>query len=186
MAKDWRGRGVLSQDSAPSLYVYSQRFAVPGSGTQQDRRGFMALGRVEDYSAKVVFRHEQTLAKPKADRLDLLRATRAHFEQLFMLYEDSGEIESALTTGTQTTPTIEVTDEYGVLNRVWRISDAAVIDSVCRQMSSVITALTWRRSGKGPPSVRSYSLAIAVPMARASAAHTSMASIVAKASLFLP
>ena len=132
--RDWRGQGVLSQDSAPSLYVYSQRFAVPGSGTQQDRRGFMALGRVEDYSAKVVFRHEQTLAKPKADRLDLLRATRAHFEQLFMLYEDSGEIESALTTGTQTTPTIEVTDEYGVLNRVWQVSDAAVIDSVCRQM----------------------------------------------------
>ena len=58
------------------------------------RRGFIALGRVEDYSEGVVHRHEQTLAKPKADRLELLRATRAHFGQLFMLYSDpAGEID---------------------------------------------------------------------------------------------
>ena len=44
-----------------------------------------------------MFRHEQTLAKPKADRLDLLRATRAHFGQLFMLYSDpAGEIDAVL------------------------------------------------------------------------------------------
>jgi uncharacterized protein (DUF1015 family) len=132
--RDWRAEGILRQDSAPSLYVYAQGFTVPGTSTQHERRGFIALGRIEDYSAKVVFRHEQTLAKPKADRLDLLRATRAHFEQLFMLYEDSGEIESTLATRTQTTPTIEVADEYGVLNRVWQISDAAVIDSVRSEM----------------------------------------------------
>ena len=53
-----------------------------------ERRGFIALGRIEDYSAGIVYRHEQTLAKPKADRLELLRATRAHFGQLFMLYSD--------------------------------------------------------------------------------------------------
>ena len=47
-----------------------------------------AAGEVEDYSAKVVHRHEQTLSKPKSDRLNLLRATRAHFGQIFMLYSD--------------------------------------------------------------------------------------------------
>src|SRR5277367_6462434 len=26
----WRSQGVLRQDSAPSLYVYSQRFTAPG------------------------------------------------------------------------------------------------------------------------------------------------------------
>src|ERR1700723_2614695 len=106
---DWRQRGILRQDSRPSLYVYSQRFAPPGSSTQWERRGFVALGRLEDYSASVVFRHEQTLAKPKADRLDLLRATRAHFGQIFMLYEDSGQVDSALAAGTQSTPVIELT-----------------------------------------------------------------------------
>jgi uncharacterized protein (DUF1015 family) len=93
---------------------------------------------VEDYSARVVFRHEQTLAKPKADRLDLLRATRAHFGQIFMLYEDSGEIDAALAAGTQSTPVsspvIDLTDEYQVVNRVWQVSDPVLIASVQKLM----------------------------------------------------
>ena len=64
------------------------RFTAPGSTAELERRGVIAVGRIEDYSAGVVFRHEQTLAKPKADRLELLRATQAHFGQLFMLYSD--------------------------------------------------------------------------------------------------
>jgi len=87
---------------------------------------------VEDYSAKVVFRHEQTLAKPKADRLDLLRATRTHYEQLFLLYEDSGEIDSLLSSTGR--PIIDVEDEYEVTHRVWQVSDPAVIRSVQEKM----------------------------------------------------
>lgn len=95
--QDWRREGVFLQDATPSIYLYVQRFQVPGSSQELERRGFIALGGSEDYSAGVVFRHEQTLAKPKADRLDLLRATRAHFGQIFMLYSDpGGEIESSL------------------------------------------------------------------------------------------
>src|SRR6202034_3735433 len=98
------------------IYVYSQLFTSPDSNIEMERRGFIALGRVEDYSAGVVFRHEQTLAKPKADRLDLLRATCGHFGQIFMLYEDSGQIESLLATDAD--PDISVADEYGVVHRV--------------------------------------------------------------------
>jgi uncharacterized protein (DUF1015 family) len=130
-ARQWRSEGILRQDSSPSIYSYSQTFAAP-SGNTFKRRGFIALGRVEDYSAKIVFRHEQTLSKPKADRLDLLRATRAHYEQLFLLYEDSGEIDSLLTTPQG--PTIDVADEYGVAHRVWQISDASVISAVQDKM----------------------------------------------------
>jgi len=75
----WRSQGILAQDSTPSIYLYSQRFIVPGTNQQAERRGFIAAGRLYDYSEGVVFRHEQTLAKPKSDRLNLLRATRAHF-----------------------------------------------------------------------------------------------------------
>src|ERR1700683_283082 len=127
----WRAEGILRQDGTPSIYSYPQPFTAP-SGTKFERRGFIALGRVEDYSAKVVFRHEQTLSKPKADRLDLLRATRAHYEQLFLLYEDSGEIDALL--ATPQPPTIDVADEYGVAHRVWQISDAAVIAKVQEKM----------------------------------------------------
>ncbi len=126
--RDWRQKGVLHQDSEPSIYVYSQTFCVPGSTKELERRGFIALGRLEDYSAGVVFRHEQTLSKPKADRLNLLRATRAHFGQLFMLYEDTGEVESLL--APKANPDIDVSDGYGVAHRVWQIADRNVIEAV--------------------------------------------------------
>jgi len=130
---DWRAQGILRQDPQPSLYAYTQSFTAP-SGDRSERQGFIALGRVEDYSAKVVFRHEQTLAKPKADRLDLLRATRVHYEQLFLLYEDSDEIDSALVPALQASPTIAVADEYGVAHRVWQISDPGLIARVQEKM----------------------------------------------------
>lgn len=131
--RDWRRDGIFLQDPQPSIYAYSQRFLVPGTTREAERRGFIALGRVEDYSADVVFRHEQTLAKPKADRLDLLRATRAHFGQIFMLYSDSGEIDHLL--AQEGPATTEVTDEYGVLNRIWKVSDSGVIDLIREKMS---------------------------------------------------
>jgi len=119
-----------------------------------ERQGFIALGRVEDYSANVVFRHEQTLAKPKADRLDLLRATRAHFGQIFMLYSDpQEEIGAALKAADS--PTLEITDEYGVLHRLWQISNSqtiGIVQSAMREKRLIIadghhryeTALTYR------------------------------------------
>ena len=129
--KQWRTEGVLQQDTAPSIYTYTQMFTDP-AGKKFERRGFIALGRVEDYTDKVVYRHEQTLAKPKADRLDLLRATRVHYEQLFLLYEDQGEVDGLLRS--KAAPTIDVDDEYGVAHRVWQVSDPAVIAAVREKM----------------------------------------------------
>src|SRR6201981_3767202 len=127
--RDWRRQGIFLQDTQPSVYVYSQRFAIPGGNREAERQGFIALGRLEDSSSGVFFRHEQTLAKPKADRLDLLRATRAHFGQIFMLYSDpSAEIETAL--ASSEAPIIELKDEYGVLHQVWKISEPGILDVV--------------------------------------------------------
>jgi uncharacterized protein (DUF1015 family) len=160
---DWRDQGVFLQDAEPSIYRYTQQFRVPGTDVTAERTGFIALGKIEDYSAGVVFRHEQTLAKPKADRLDLLRATRAHFGQIFMLYTDpAAEIESALAAPSE--PLMEIRDEYSVLHRVWRISDPSLINLVqtkMRDKNLIIadghhryeTALTYRnerRQGQNP------------------------------------
>ena len=123
----WREQGVLVQEKDPSIFAYSQQFRVPGTDIIKDRRGFIALGKLHDYSEKVVFRHEQTLSKPKSDRLNLLRATHAHFGQIFMLYSDpAGSIEKILYDGAGPAEA-EVTDEYGVLHRIWKVSDPAAI-----------------------------------------------------------
>ncbi len=123
----WRSSGVLIQEKDPCIYAYSQRFTTPGSETVQERRGFIALGKLQEYADQVVFRHELTLSKPKSDRMHLLQATRAHFGQIFMLYSDPARtIESMLYDGCAT-PDLEVTDDFAVLHKVWRISDPATI-----------------------------------------------------------
>lgn len=132
---EWRAESVLTQDNEPAIYAYSQRYEVPGSaGEVQERRGFIALGELADYSQGIVFRHERTLAKPKSDRLNLLRATRAHFGQIFMLYSDPGQTAENLLFANPSTPDIEVTDEYGVLHRVWKVSEPGTINMLLSAM----------------------------------------------------
>ncbi len=123
----WRDQSILVQERDPAIFAYAQRFRVPGSDEIKERRGFIALGKLHEYADQVVFRHEQTLSKPKSDRLNLLKATRAHFGQIFMLYSDpAGSVEKILYEGAGPADA-EVTDEYGVLHRLWRVSDPAVI-----------------------------------------------------------
>jgi uncharacterized protein (DUF1015 family) len=129
----WRKAGILAQERQPCIFAYAQQFVVPGlPGVVRERRGFIALGELYDYRQGVVFRHEQTLSKPKSDRLNLLRATRAHFGQIFMLYSDPAHTAEDLLfadgTAGETLPDIEVTDEYGVLHRVWKVNDPAKIN----------------------------------------------------------
>jgi len=123
----WREQAVLVQEKDPCVFAYSQQFKVPGTDVVKERRGFIALGKLHEYSEQVVFRHEQTLSKPKSDRLNLLKATHAHFGQIFMLYSDpAGSVEKILYEAPGPAEA-EVTDEYGVLHRLWRISDPADI-----------------------------------------------------------
>jgi uncharacterized protein (DUF1015 family) len=123
----WKDQSILVQERDPAIFAYSQRFRVPGSDEIKERRGFIALGRLHEYADQVVFRHEQTLSKPKSDRLNLLKATHAHFGQIFMLYSDpAGSVEKILYEGNGPADA-EITDEYGVLHRVWRVNDPAVI-----------------------------------------------------------
>ena len=127
----WRAQQVLVRDAEPSIYLYTQTFTVPGNPaeTRLERRGFIAAGQLEEYEKKVVFRHEQTLSKPKADRLNLLRATQSHFGQIFMLYSDAaGAVDSALRQSRP--PDVEVNDEYDVVHRMWKVSDPATIAKV--------------------------------------------------------
>ncbi len=85
---EWIASGILARDGEAGVFPYFQEFTLPDTGERLVRKGFIALGAVEDYSAKIVHRHEQTLSGPKKDRLELLRHTHAHFGQLFMLYPD--------------------------------------------------------------------------------------------------
>ncbi len=157
---EWITDKILAQDAAPSIYIYSQEFLVPGTQTRRVRIGFIALGRVEDYDAHVVFRHERTLSAPKADRIELLRQTRVQTGQLFLLYDDPSRIIDSLLEDTahKSTP-LELTDEYGVIHRLWPVDDPAFvrrIQSAMKDKKLVIadghhryeTALNYRNEGR--------------------------------------
>jgi uncharacterized protein (DUF1015 family) len=133
---DWIRSGILVRDSSSGIYVYSQEYAVPGASERRTRKGFIALGRVVDYSDGVVFRHEQTLAGPKADRLALLRHTRTHTGQLFMLYTDPARRLDALLDEASPLPApVEVRDEYKVVHRLWPVFGPERIAAIVREMA---------------------------------------------------
>lgn len=155
--RDWIASGVLVAEPEPAIYPYYQEYEAPGQpGVRNLRRGFIALLKIEDYSAGIVHRHEETLSGPKADRLELLKATRAHFGQLFMLYSDpAGRVETMLAAHARDKPWEQLTDEYGTRHTAWRITDSeslAAVTTATRDLKLVIadghhryeTALAYR------------------------------------------
>lgn len=134
----WIGEHVVLQDPAPAFYAYTQEYDVPGTSLRRTRRGFIGLGKLEDYSANVIFRHEHTLSGPKADRLELLRHTRTHTGQLFMLYSEPHRQVDAVLEQTQSAaaPVTQLTDEYGVVHRLWMIADPHQIVSIQNAMAN--------------------------------------------------
>lgn len=134
--QQWIADGILVRDGKPGVYVYSQEYPVPGTSERRTRSGFIALGRVEDYSAGVVFRHEHTMTGPKADRLELLRRTRTHTGQLFMLYTDPQRRADTLLAGVASgAAPVEARDEYDVVHRLWPVFDAGLVAAVKQAMA---------------------------------------------------
>jgi len=164
--EDWIRQGILAQDPAPGFYPYFQDFEVPDSSERLTRKGFIGLGKLEDYGAGAVYPHEETLVGPKKDRLEVLRHTRAHFGQLFMLYPDrAGSVDGELDSATQGAPLVDVTDEYGARHRLWAATDAARsagIEELMAPMKLLIadghhryeTALTYRDQHPDDPAAQ--------------------------------
>ena len=161
---EWTRTGMLAQDPRPAFYAYFQDFDVPDSKERATRMGFIGIGKLEEYAAGVVFRHEQTLSGPKKDRLELLRNTGGHFGQIFMLYPDrEGAVDQLLVKAAEGTPVLDVLDDYQARHRLWPITDPATI----KQMQTLMadkklliadghhryeTALAYRAENHGAPS----------------------------------
>jgi uncharacterized protein (DUF1015 family) len=80
----WREAGVLLREADPAIYRYRQEFEW--AGARHTREALFAAVRLEEWERSIIKPHEHTLANPKADRMNLLRATRTQVSPVYSLY----------------------------------------------------------------------------------------------------
>ena len=127
----WQSKGILLADPGRSLYPY--RMTDPSGRATTGVIG--ALGLADPGEESDILPHEQTLPKPKSDRLDLLRATRANLSPIWGLSMAAGV--TATFDPTDDDPVADVYDDDGVRHQLWVLSDA---DTVAAVGAAVATA----------------------------------------------
>ena len=129
----WRQSGVLLSDAAPGMYVTRTTFEEPGrEGAPLQRLGLISLLRLHPYADRVVLPHEHTLSRPKADRLNLLRATNANFESIMTLVEDeAGAFYGTLDAATQAAPPLlDFVAADGQRHELWKLEEPGTVASL--------------------------------------------------------
>jgi uncharacterized protein (DUF1015 family) len=120
----WQGEGLLLPDPEPSLYPYRMT-DTEGRATT----GVIgALGLADPGAESDILPHEQTMPKPKSDRLDLLRATRANLSPIWGLSMASGV--TATFDPTDDDPVADAYDDDGVRHQLWVLSDPDAVAAV--------------------------------------------------------
>jgi uncharacterized protein (DUF1015 family) len=116
----WQAEGVLVGDDGLAMYVYEQ--AIDGAVLQ---RGIIAAVELHDPADRVILPHEDVMPGPVADRLDLMRATRANIEPIFLVYAGGSATVGLVDSTAVRPPELEAVTADGTRHRLWRLSDAA-------------------------------------------------------------
>ncbi|MEM7009523.1 MAG: DUF1015 domain-containing protein [Thermodesulfobacteriota bacterium] len=131
--RDWIGQDILTRDDEPSIYPYYQEFEE--GGKKLTRKGFLAAVKVEDFDTKKILPHERTFPKHKKDRLKLNTACKANMSPVFSVYSDPEiVIEKLLDEKLTGEPIFDVTNEDGVRNMMWKISDPDTISFISNHL----------------------------------------------------
>lgn len=85
----WLEQGILRRADRPALYVHRHKFELGGSG-EVARTGLIAAVRLEPWASGAIRPHEHTMPGPKEDRLQLMRATQADTEPIWVFHSDRG------------------------------------------------------------------------------------------------
>lgn len=116
----WLDENILVKTEKPCILYLIQNYEK--NGKKVSRKGFIARNRIEDFSTKNILPHEYTMGGPKEDRLNLTKKCNANFSQVFLVYSDpEKQIENAIDYTQK--PFIDVTDDLGVQNIVYKIDD---------------------------------------------------------------
>lgn len=132
---EWLRLGLLRPDPTPALYLLEETF--PEAERVLSRRSLIAAVRLAEWEEGVVYPHERTMPRPKADRLALLRACRTQFSPVLALAR--GPLPALATVAERVTATPPVATlafetvtvpEAAPSQRLWAITDRTLQDAV--------------------------------------------------------
>ena len=128
----WLSDGTLSKRQKPAMFAYRQTFDV--GGTRYHRSGMACALETAPLGPRPgggVLAHEQTFSGPKADRMALMKSTRAQFSPIFGLHPDDSGRATELVRGVMASREPDMTADLGdgVRHEVWTIDDDDTISA---------------------------------------------------------
>lgn len=131
----WLKEGVLKRDKSDSIYIYQMDY-LSLKGVNKTLRGFVCLVKLEALGTGVILPHENTYSGPRADRLNLLRATRANTSLIFSLYPGEGKISEIIYRINPAGTALEARDSDGTSHTLWAIRDTSLIDNIVKEIKN--------------------------------------------------
>jgi len=129
--ESWIKESVLIESDKPAIYPYKIEYKVDNKSSTMN--GFFVLLKLDpDYI--LVKAHERTLSKPKADRLNLMRACNANLEPIELLYIDEKDKIRKKIDDSLREPIIKVKGYDGFTHELWRIEDERVISMITNEL----------------------------------------------------
>ncbi|MDP2912618.1 MAG: DUF1015 domain-containing protein [Candidatus Omnitrophota bacterium] len=126
----WLKARVMIRDDEKAMYIYSQIYR---EGKRIiDMAGFIGLMGLDTGKGASVLPHENTLASPKTDRMNLMRQVRANLSPILVLYEDRGRKVKNILKEVRGRKDKKIIDfEFdNVRHRVWRLDDKYAINKI--------------------------------------------------------
>lgn len=176
---EWAGAGVLVRDPVPAFYLLQQTFP-DAAGRERTRTGLVAAVGLTPYGAGVVFPHEQTFARPKEDRLRLMRAMPANLEQILVLYDGPADpVRRLWDWVARSRPAADFRDDLGIRCRFWVIREREALAAIAeafrdrrlfiadghhRYETSLLFQEEMRAADPAPPEVRARRVYNYMPM----------------------
>jgi uncharacterized protein (DUF1015 family) len=135
LLREWLSAGVLIRDRMAALYIYEQ--CLPGQdGSSCLQRGIIGLVRLGSPESAAILPHEGVMPGLVAGRRELMAATQANLEPIFLIYDGEQPGAAMHTTADTATgvmdriadaraPLVSITTEDGMTHRLWRLDHPA-------------------------------------------------------------
>jgi uncharacterized protein (DUF1015 family) len=141
LLRAWQEEQILRPDPDPALYVYEQAVTGAAADAVVIQRGLIGALRLEPLDAGIVRPHEGVAPGPVAGRRQLMEATEANLEPIFLLYDpgELGEPGAARRLVEEAAfarlPLAEAVTADGLRHRIWAITDPAELAAIAADLA---------------------------------------------------